>query len=111
MRYMNNYSYNPNVLSYYSSDLRLLDTYLAKSKAQATTTRVVTTKDELPFYTLVARYDKRFTASLDIAKAPQTIVMTHDAYTLHRTTVEPYRIITNRKSHAADRLYIYTTKQ
>lgn len=111
MRYMNNYSYNPSVLAHYSNDLRLLDRYLVSHKSKATDTRLVTTKEELALYTLTARYDKRFVASTEVAKAPQTVIMTRGAYRTHRAQVEPSEIITNRRTNNADRLYIYTTKQ
>lgn len=110
MRYMNNYSYNPNVLSHYSSDLRLLDRYLAKANSTSDNTRLITTSAELPFYELVSHYDKRFNATTQINDAPQTAIMTHDAYADNQSSLEPTQIITNGRAENADRLYVYTTK-
>lgn len=113
--YIDNYTYNGTVLSFYSNDLRLLSRNLSSLGSHATTTKLVVTPDEAPFYSLVARYDKRFTVatSLNHSSLPSSVthlIVTHKAH-LTVTTRGLYlsRIVTNRKATNADRLYLYTT--
>ena len=111
MRYMNNYSYNPQVLDHYSSDLALLDQYLAKNKTDTESTRLVASKDQLAFYSLVAHYDKRFSVSVDITDTPKTVLLTHDSRHIRVPNLELSHIVTSHKIRNADRFYVYTTKQ
>ena len=111
MRYMNNYSYNPQVLDHYSSDLALLDQYLAKNQTDAESTRLVASKDQLAFYSLVAHYDKRFSVSVDITDTPKTVLLTHDSRHIRVPNLELSHIVTSHKIRNADRFYVYTTKQ
>lgn len=107
LRYMNNYEYNPEVLRNYSSDLRLLSNQLDYERADRQTTRFVVTKAELPFYNLVAHYDKRFAASTDATTPPKVLIMSHAVYHTTKQSNEPSLIVTNRRANDADRLYIY----
>ncbi len=109
MRYMNNYMYNPNVLSFYTNDLRLLDRELATQKATNKTTRLVTTASQSSFYSLVAHYDKRFSVDVDYQDAPAQLIVMHDVYATHKPSgYDLTKIVTSRKASDADRFYIYT---
>lgn len=108
MRYMNNYMYNPQVLSYYNNDLRLLDRELSALKATQKDTVLVTPPSQTSFYSLVAHYDKRFSATNKLTSQPPKLIVMHDA----RKTSVPAgytleRIITSRKASDADRFYVY----
>lgn len=107
LRYMNNYEYNPAILSHFSSDLRLLKDQLRYRHATVATTRVVTSSSERPFYDLVAHYDRRFTADETETNAPSLVIMTRAAHAALQPTNEPALIVTNRFGEDADRFYIY----
>ncbi len=110
VRYMYNYQHNPEVLSHYSHDLRLLDEELGESYANPKSTRVVVTSSELGFYNLVAHYDERFAASTDIVNAPVNVIYSRQAYIANKPAVDKVdRIITNWRATDGDRFYIYKT--
>jgi len=104
--FINNYSYNANVLQAYNNDLKLLTRNVAANHQQEAKIQVVTTKAQEPFYTLVAHYDKRFAVSTDFT-SQQTVIMTHDAYHTQTPKAAIDTIITSRRATDADRLYIY----
>lgn len=110
-RYISNYSYNPNVLDSYSNDLRLLDHTLSAQNALKTTTHLVTTASQQPFYGLVAHYDKRFSVETSYNSNDTIVVVTHDAYHKDTPKAPIDTIITNRKSANADRFYIYKSSE
>lgn len=106
--YMNNYSYNPELLRAYNNDLRLLDRSLDASGASVKVpARVVAVESQSSFYSLVAHYDKRFSVTKAFEPASPISIMTRGAY--HDTTPsEPIdTIVTSRKASQADRFYIY----
>jgi hypothetical protein len=105
--FVNNYSYNANVLQAYTNDLKLLARAVAANH-QNTKVQVVTSKAQEPFYSLVAHYDKRFAVSTDFA-AKQTVIMTHDAYHEHAPKTAISTIVTSRRATDADRFYIYNS--
>ncbi|MCA9340471.1 MAG: hypothetical protein KDA17_06150, partial [Candidatus Saccharibacteria bacterium] len=107
MRYMNNYEYNANVLKDYSSDLGLLEDQLGYEKATKSTTRLITSPQEEPFYSMVAHYDGRFTISTSQENPAPVAIVTHQAYRIQKPNGEPTMIVTNRFSKNADRFYIY----
>ena len=107
IRYINNYTYNPSVLGSYNNDLRLLDRTLASTNANKSTTHVITTESEQPFYTLVAHYDKRFTVSTSYDPSNEVMIVTHNAHTEDPLKAPIDTIITSRKASSADRFYIY----
>lgn len=109
MRYINNYTYNPQVLSHYSTDLRILHRTLDAQKSTGDTTRLVVSPNQQPFYTMVAHYDKRFAVATDYVAAPKTLIVAHDAYTEKKPSAELVQIVTNRRASDADRFYIYKT--
>ena len=107
MRYMNNYEYNANVLKDYSSDLSLLEDQLGYEKATKSTTRLITSPQEEPFYSMVAHYDGRFTISTSQENPAPVAIVTHQAYRIQKPNGEPTMIVTNRFSKNADRFYVY----
>ena len=107
MRYMNNYTYNPNILSHYTTDLRLLDNTLAR-EAETKKLQLVTAPSELPFYGLVAHYDSRFSANTTADPAATTIIFTKRAHKAEPVPALPLStIVTSQKSSDADRFYVY----
>ncbi len=101
--FIGSYHNDPVIMSYYSSDLRLFRATLAAQHAQASTTSVIVSNTELPFYTLVNKYDKRFTVTADpTAKKPLTIA-TRSA----KLAAVPTHIIVSQRQHNADRFYLY----
>lgn len=109
MRYMNNYTYNPNILSHYTTDLKLLDRSLTH-EAGAKKIQLVASARELPFYGLVAHYDTRFSVSTDIDPAATTVVVSREAQHGIRAPELPLAtIVTSKKSSDSDRFYIYKT--
>ena len=111
-RYINTYLYDPNVLSNYSSDLRLVDTTVASLKSNTSNLRLIVTNDEFPFYELVAHYDSRFSVSKHYDNLPAYVIMSHDAYRAApkiESTIELQQIVTNDRTSNSDRLYVYKT--
>lgn len=105
MSYMNNYTYNPNILSHYSSDLKLLQ---QKLDAASPATLVVSA-DEQAFYGLVARYDKRVTLGAFEGANTKTLLVTSAAYKANPPSQELSTIVTNARDGDADRFYVYKT--
>lgn len=109
MRYMNNYTYSPNILAHYSTDLSLFDNTLAQQKNNQPI-QLVVASDELPLYGLVAHYDKRFSATTTPTPNAATQIFTKSArQTNPPSTLPPTTIVTSKKSTDADRFYIYKT--
>ena len=106
-RYINNYTYNPNVLGSYNNDLRLLTRTLKSTGTAGTTTQLVTTKAQAPFYGLVAHYDKRFSVQTSYTSTNGTLIVTHDAYHEDTPKLPIDTIVTSRKAANADRFYVY----
>lgn len=110
LRYMNSYIYSPEVLAHYSNDLRLIQRNVATATKAKSSVTLVTSAKRLPFYALVAHYDKRFTATAQLPAtiAPgSTLILTHDAYHAAAFKHMPSLIVTNRFANNSDRLYIY----
>lgn len=102
--YINTYHNNPEVMRYYSQDLRLFKRALSDNAANKDTTHVVVSRGELPFYQLVAKYDKRFSVSdAPVDKTPIQIA-TRGAI---KPKQAPARIIVSARASEADRFYIY----
>ena len=110
-RYMNAYLYSPDVLRHYTNDLRLIDREVQQSKALKRPVVLVASRNEVPFYSLVAHYSKSFSITSDPATtqtpSPGDVLYTHDAYKASKPSREPTTIITSRMSSNSDRLYIY----
>ena len=103
-RYVNTYHNNPDVLATYSQDLTLFRNTLSANNATVDTTHVVVTKNELPFYQLVAKYSKNFTVSIDPVAGKTTTVASRDAT---KPAAAPHAIVVNSRASQADRFYIY----
>lgn len=106
--YVNNYLYNPAILSHYSYDLKLFGHVLSDQKASKNNQlRLLTTTNEQPLYALVAHYDDRFTVSTNYNESSNTALATRDVRHKHLVGIEPTLIITNKKTADADRFYLY----
>lgn len=104
-RYMYAYSYNAELAGQFSQDLRLFDAQLPANNGPLT---LVTSTGEAAFYKTVARYHPGITVTTTMpeALAPLTVV----SHTMHESShPAPNRIITDSKSQAADRFYVYKT--
>lgn len=108
MRFINNYTYNPNLLSFYSTDLQLLNKALTTSDKPVI---VVADVSEQPLYGLVAHYDKRFSLGVDTDTSAKTLIVTRAAYIVNVPTRDVSTILTNPRSGDADRFYIYKTSE
>jgi hypothetical protein len=107
-RYMQNYLYNPQLATQFSSDLDLINTQLSDPARGATA--IITSDSEVAFYQAVAK-DKKDTSVVAITIAPplhQTAIITHNAMR-DRVAGDPWRIVANNKKEDADRFYIYKT--
>lgn len=109
IRYMHNYTYSPQVLSFYSDDLKLLSGTLDKLD-EGTTVSLVTSNKEFSFYNVVARYDKRFSAT-ETAGSEPTLIYTRAAHSAHTPSGDVTTIVANSRKDNGDRFYIYKTAQ
>ena len=110
-RYTHSYTYNPQVLSHYSSDLRLLDGTLNKIGTGPSIT-LVTSQHEFAFYNVVAHYDKRFGATVAITPpTSSTHIWTRAAQSGKKVNTTLTTIVTDGRAIASDRFYIYKTPQ
>ncbi|HEY5695648.1 MAG TPA: hypothetical protein VIQ80_02330, partial [Candidatus Saccharimonadales bacterium] len=110
-RYMYGYTYDPKTASHFTRDLTTLNQQIKNNKS---TTLLITSPDEKPFYAVVAQHTEKLSVidtnePVTVNAAP-TIIITHAA---HKTNTAPnlYRIITDTTSSNADRFYIYKTDQ
>lgn len=106
-RYMNSYTYSPTLLSHYSNDLRLFERTLSSTKS----TVAIVSKPELPFYSMVASYNKQFyaTSGTELSKSA-TVIVTRDAYVRNQqqlASAQLQTIVTNRFKESSDRFYVY----
>jgi hypothetical protein len=103
--YTNGYQYNPAVASSYSSDLKILNKQLQSLKGPTT---IVTSSNELPFYTTVASRLKNHTdvQSNTPSSMSGVIIFTHDAQKVGLNN-KKLTIVTNGSSQNADRFHIY----
>lgn len=102
-RYTYGYHYSPDTATYFSHDLRILDSSLPSAH---TPVAIVVSSTEKPFYDVVARYHKGVTISeLLPAKPTETTYVTHDAHTGSQPIAQT--ILTDADSQDANRFYIY----
>ena len=106
MRFMNNYTYNPGILSHYTTDLRLLSDTLATTKGEVV---FVTSPEEKDFYTLVAHYNGNFNVSTDYEIQAPNLIVTSQARKIQQPKEPVTEIITNARAGESDRFYIYKT--
>ncbi len=113
-RYMDDYSYSPNILSHYSNDLRLMQREVSRANATKQPVQFVPSVDELPFYALVAHYNKDFTvtpgSAATLPPAKGEIIYSHAGYAAYHPQAEIATIVTNRMANASDRFYIYKSQ-
>lgn len=109
MRYVNNYQYNPQVLAWYSSDLRLLWHELRANKSTQDNTIVVVSPKEEQFYQLAARYNRNMSVATNFSTVSDTVIVSHEAFHAARPKANDFleSIVTNRHSNDSDRFYIY----
>lgn len=106
VRFAYGYTYNPEVASYYSTDLKLLDQTLA---AQPKNTHITLTPSEAEaaFYGVVAHYDTRLVIGSTSTGTASVLIVTHGAHSTTPTGAILQRIVTNARSTDSDRFYIY----
>lgn len=106
MRYMNNYTYNPNILRHYSSDLTLFSRTLGSAQGAVL---LVATESEAPFYKLIAHYDKRFSVNIGYDGVVKNMIVTNSRYHSGPPINMLVEIVTSDRSSSADRFYVYKT--
>lgn len=109
-RYINGYTYNPELVSQFSHDVTLLNRRLAMNAHQPVT--LVVSRDEQAFYTVVAKYRPLLTVTTELptASMPPTVIVSRAAYTPQKD-LEPTRIVTGPSAGESDRFYIYNTNR
>jgi hypothetical protein len=106
-RYTYGYLYNPQITHNFSKDLQLVNTQLNDKGRGAT--QLVVSKQEAPFYNIIAHYNENVSVSTQPPVTPaDTTIVSHAAYrTLSLMT--PYRVVTDGSTNNSDRFYIYKT--
>lgn len=107
-RYVYSYTNNPEVATYFSHDLKLLNKQLA-AKDRSAITLLVGPKEK-PFYEVVARHNKNLTVSTPVSTTTPVTIVSRDAYAMGKYG-EPSQIITDPLTVAADRFYTYKRDQ
>ncbi|NTW61990.1 glycosyltransferase family 39 protein [Candidatus Saccharibacteria bacterium] len=94
-RYVYGYTYDPNIVTSFSRDLRLLP---------KNTTNLVVSEEELSFYNVVAKYNHKIRVS--VTPTSSWFLATHDA----KRTFYGYQIdhiVTSSDTNNSDRFYLY----
>lgn len=108
-RYMYGYHYDPSTASNFTRDLDLINEQLAKDDRGKTT--IISSKEEAPFYQVVADHTKDLEVLISVPSAPSgTTITTHDSGK-KLAPQQLTRIITDTTYLHADRFYIYKTDQ
>lgn len=102
-RFIGTYHNNPGVVKNYSRDLTILRTTLVKNNANASSTSLIVTQAELPFYQLVNKYDNRFTLSANPTDKKQLTITSRAA----KLPEIPAGIVVSARAQDADRFYLY----
>jgi len=104
-RFLNTYHYSPSVVATYSKDLSILQTQQLKNASSNNPTILIVAPSEQPFYSLVAKYDKR------VAVATNSIgggaIYTRAARQALAPAGEMTDIVTSSHTTDADRFYVY----
>lgn len=105
-RYVYGHLHGEHVSRVFSHDLRLLHTEIDRADSQLW---LATSDDERPFYEAVAHYHPSLQIVGDSQSQPDNATLLYTHALQHETPPEqvPARIITNRSSTEADRLYLY----
>ena len=107
-RYLGTYRYNPDIIATGSTDVTTFTRQFSDRDHPIT---VIASEEERPLYQLLSRYNYRhLTVTTSFATAEEdTVVVTHAARQTAGTTDIPLTsIVTNQRTTAADRFYIYT---
>ncbi len=102
-RYTYGYLYDPNTAGSFSKDLRIANRIFTKPDRGNTT--FIVTKDEAPFYIIVAKHHKNVSVNPPQPIPANTTVVSHDAYRV--STIMPTSILTDSSAHDSDRFYVY----
>ncbi len=102
--FISTYHYSPAVLANFSPDLKLFEQTLQLQNAHAETTQAVVSAEELPFYQLVSKYNKRFTVSTTASSGKKLSIYSRAA---KPAGVIPAQVIVSPRMANADRFYIY----
>lgn len=106
-RYIYAYTYNAPLAKQFSSDLRLFNAQLPANNGAIT---LIASTDETPFYETVARYHPGITVASTLPKElPATTVVSRAVH--QPSDPAPTKIITDSKSEASDRFYVYKSNQ
>lgn len=102
-RYFDGYRYDPDTASSFNHDITLYNDHINAKNIP----KLVVTRDELPFYTALVRYDRK-NPPLIMTTTPSSgeFAATRDAHlTINNAPI--MRIITTDDSQSSDRFYIY----
>jgi hypothetical protein len=104
---MYGYSYDPHIAGFFSKDLRILNQQLQKANGSPLT--LVTSKEEQPFYAVVAKHAKQVSLTTDWPTT-KPFIATRAVYHAAKRP-QPSQIVTDPASANADRFYIYKNGQ
>ncbi len=107
-RYVYGYLYNPGLANNFSKDLRLVNRQI---KSQPGKVALIVSERESAFYTVVAAHHTNVAVNPINRVDIKTTIITRDAWRANKPALDPSLIITDAKSHDADRLYIYKSEQ
>jgi hypothetical protein len=108
-RYMYGYLYDPKTASNFSNDLQLVNAQLYAPNRTDTT--LVVSKDEAPFYEIVAsRHKSVAVVTSTPSSSSTTTIVTRAAYVPRKDHL-PNTIVASGTANKSDRLYIYKTDQ
>ena len=102
-RYFDGYRYDPDTASSFNHDITLYNDHINSKNIP----KLVVTRDELPFYTALVRYDRK-SPPLIMTTTPSSgeFAATRDAH-LNVRGAQITRIVTTDDSQSSDRFYIY----
>ena len=95
-RYIYEYRYNPNIVPNFSQDIQLIP---------SSSTNIVVADNELAFYQIIAKYDKKLVIST-VPSGETMLVSRAASKPLAGYTIS--KIITSPMSEQSDRFYLYT---
>lgn len=107
-RYMYGYNHTPPVANQFSDDLSLVNAELAKKDRGATS--LVVSKDEVPFYAMIAKYSSNVMVVIQGTPLPPANTYIVSRASRSEGRGEPTQILTSDKYRQADRFYIYKTR-
>lgn len=106
-RFMYGYLYDPKTAINFSTDLELVNAQLADKNRGVT--NLIVAPNELPFYTVVAKYNSNtYAFSTPPPQPASTIIVSRAAHGAYAGN-EPWRIIASTTTNDSNRFYIYKT--